>query len=115
MLRSHRARRPGAKLAEPVGLDQRAQLAPFEQHDDEADAVGAGGVRLHAGEPALVVHRRHDREKAAFQPDPVAGDVLDRAGVEPQERVLDRGDRVGRREQPVDVGFCQRERQGPRV
>ena len=100
---------PGAELPEPVGLDQRTQLAALEQHDDEADAVRAGRVGLHAGEPALVVDRGHHREEPALERDAVARDVLDRAGVQPQERVLDRGDRVGRREQPVDVGFCQRE------
>jgi hypothetical protein len=35
--------------------------------------------------------------------------------VEPEERVLDRGDRVCRREQALDVGFCQRESQSLRV
>ena len=56
---------------------------------------GAGGVRLHAREPTLVVDRRHHRQEAAgSSPNPVAGDVLDRSGGEPQERVLDRLDRV---------------------
>jgi hypothetical protein len=113
VLRRHRARGARAELTQPVGLDHGKQLTPFEEHDHESDAFGTAGVRLHAGKPALVVHRGHHRQEPALEPDPVARDVLDRAGLEPQERVLDRGDRLGRREQPADVGLCQREGQGP--
>jgi hypothetical protein len=35
--------------------------------------------------------------------------------VEPEERILDGRDRVGGPEQPVDVGFCQREWQAASV
>ena len=79
--------------------------AALEEHDDEGGAVAGRRVRLHARQPALAVDGRHHGERAAVEPDAVARHVLDLAGGEPAERVLDRLDRVRGREQPGDVGL----------
>jgi hypothetical protein len=59
-----------------------------------------------------VIDGRHDREHAALETLPRAGPVFDLAGSKPFEAALDRRQRVGGREQRVDIGFGQVERQG---
>ena len=90
VLRCDSARRAGAELPEPAGLDHGLRLAVLKEHDDERDRVRPGRVLLHARKATLLVDGSHHREEARVEPEPVAGDVLDPSVGEPQERVLDR-------------------------
>ncbi len=112
MARGDAARRAGAELAQPVGLDHRDQLRPagVEEDDDEPRAVGEGRVRLDAGVAQLEVGGRHHGEPAALEPEPEAGPVLDGAAGEAPERPLDGGQRIGRRQERVHVRLGEVER-----
>ena len=113
VLRRDPARCAGAQLAHPVRLDHRRELGPgqVEEHDDERRARRQGRVRLEAGQSQLLVHRGHDRERALAGASPCARTVPDRTARLPLEARLDRRERVGRREQLLDVRFGQVERQ----
>ena len=116
VLRRDPARGAGAQLAHPVGLDHGRQLAPLEveEHDDERRARRKSRVRLEAGQSELLVHRGHDRERALAGASPCARTIPDRTARLPLEARLDRRERVGRREQLLDVSFGQVERQAPK-
>ena len=107
----------GAELAQLVRFDHARELGPrdVEEHDDERRPPGQPRVRLHPGEAELAVDRRHHREGAVLQPQPLARPVLDLAGGESPEAALDGFERVGRRQQRADVRFRQIERQDGEV
>ncbi len=113
--RGDAARRPGAELAEPVGLDHRDRLAGCKQADDEARAFARREVGLRSGQLELGVGRRHYRERAVRHAQPTARHVLDRPACQPVEALLDRVDRVRGRDQPGDVLLRQVERHAGRL
>ena len=113
VLGGHAAGGTGAQLAHPVGLDHSCELGlvQVEENDDERRARRKGRVRLEAGQSQLLVDRGHDREHPLAGASPCARTIPDRAARLPLEAGLDRRERIGRREQLLDVSFGQVERQ----
>ena len=107
------AGRPGAELSEPVGLDHCDQPPRFrvEEDDDERGRLGCG-VSLEPGEAELPIDGGHDRERTVREAQPPARRVLDRPSGEAQQRRLHRLDRVLGRQERLDVGLREVERQG---
>ena len=99
------ARRAGAQLAELVRFDDRDELRRVgaEEEDDEASTLGEACIHLRACVTELEIGRRHHREGAALEPEPVARPILDASRRQTSEARLDRLDRVGRSEQFRDV------------
>ena len=86
-----------------------------EQHDQERRPVAHPGVRLEPRVAELAVDAGHHGELAVLERQPLARPVVDGAAREPPERLLDRLERVGRREQPGDVLLGQVERHPERM
>ena len=109
-----RARRAGAELPEPIGLDQREQLGSVggEERDDEARALREADVGLDPGAPELEVGGGHDVQPACLEPEPAARLQLDRPARHAREAGLHRLDGLGRAEELLDVGFAKEERHG---
>jgi hypothetical protein len=107
--RGDRARSPGAKLSQAVGLDERQQLRPVggEQRDHEASAVPKAHVRLQAGDAELEVGCSHHVQEAVLEAQPETWTILDHAAREPLEARLHGGDRIRGLEQRFDVGLVQ--------
>ena len=88
------ARGAGAKLPEPIRLDDRDERGRLrvEEADDEGRAVRRRRVQLPARKAEPVIRRRHVRERALREPEPAARSDLDLAGRHPPEAGLDRVD-----------------------
>ena len=112
VLRRDGARRAGAPLAEPVGLDDREQLGPVggEEEDDEPRPFLVGDVALVAGDAELEIDGREHVEEALLDLQPKARLVLDGAAGDPGEALLDRSDSVLGGQELLDVGFTEEQR-----
>jgi hypothetical protein len=106
------ARRAGAQPAQVVGLDHRGELAPggVEQHDHERRPRIRRGIGLEAGQLELPVNRGHHRQGAAVEALARARPVVRRASGKAMEALLDRLERVLRREERLDVALGQVQR-----
>ena len=114
MARRHAARRAGAELAQPVGLDQGEHLRAVggEEHDHEASALPESRVRLHAGEPKLQIGRGQDVQETLRKPQTDSRSVVHLSTCQAREASLHGLDGVLRREQGLDVRLPKVERHG---
>src|SRR5207249_7024667 len=110
--RSNRARSAGAQTAEMVRCDDGDELGPVDRKErySECSALGEAGVRLDAGVTELEVGCSHVCQSTFLEPQSPPGRDLDGPGGHPVERGFDRLDRVGGRQQLLDVAFRQEER-----
>jgi formiminotetrahydrofolate cyclodeaminase len=111
----HAARRARPKLTEPVGLDHADERRGLrvEQAYHEGGAARRGRVQLPPGEPESVVGRGHIGQGSLRQTKPSAGSDLDLASSHAAEAGFDGVDRIGRRDERLDVALREVERHRP--
>ena len=117
MLRGNTARCAGPQLTELVRLEHRHELGRVgaKEENHKPRTLAEGGVELRTGVPELEVGRSHHGERSLLEAEPVPGPVLDAAGGHAAEAGLDRVDRVGRRQELVDILLREVERHAPIV